>query len=286
MPRSMTGFGQADNAGYHVEIKGLNHRYQEIRVKLPRDLQQLEMPVREVVSKAANRGKVDVFITVHQGADQQPDITFNREFAASCHKELELLAERFGGEVCFRDVMWIPGVMTERPRDMEEQWTGLRPAVEQALARFNESKQVEGERLKDDMLTRIENLLSLRDTMAGEAQCIPEQYRERLLTRLEALLPEDCTIDEQRLAQEVAVLVDKGDITEELVRLASHLQTFGEVLDTNNEPVGRRLDFMLQEINREINTIGSKSQATVLSHLVIDAKTEVEKVREQVQNIE
>jgi len=287
MSRSMTGFGQAEDVGFHVEIKGVNHRYREIRVKLPRDLSQMEMLIRENIHKAISRGKIDITISRIMRGPDQAYIAVNWDLAQAAFETLQKMAQRYGGEVGFKDIIEIPGVLAEDVKDIEEQWSLLQPTVAAAIESFCEAKQTEGSRLAEDILSRIESLLEMLKTMQERADALPQVYRERLEANLETLLADKAgMIDELRLTQEVVIMADKSDITEELVRLKSHLETFEKVMHESKSAIGRRLEFMLQEIHREINTIGSKSQDTTLSHLVIDAKTEIEKIREQIQNIE
>ncbi len=287
MPRSMTGFGQAEDNGYHIEIKGVNHRFRDIRVRLPRDLSALEIPVRDMVNDAIQRGKVDITITRTASSATGQKMAINWDLAQGYYEDLTDMAGRFGGEVTFRDIVMIPGVLAEDTHDIEEQWPLLQVPIKEAIDAFRSSKLSEGRRLKTDIVERLDLLLSMHDTMKVYTKEITDAYRERLRSHLDNLLGDrSAMIDETRMEQEVAILVDKSDITEELVRLHSHITSFAEVIGFPESSIGRRLDFLLQEINRELNTIGSKSQVTALSHIIIDAKTEVEKIREQVQNIE
>jgi uncharacterized protein (TIGR00255 family) len=287
MPRSMTGFGQADIHGYHVEIKAVNHRYRDIRVKMPRDLSALEMTVRDMVSEVVQRGKVDVTVSRAQSAEGQERVKINRDLARAYYEELCVLARELGGEASFRDVLLMPGVIDEGTVAMEDQLPLVREAVGQAVESFSRAREQEGRNLSEDIRARTAALLAMTGAMKGLATDMTNVYKERLQASLHALLADKSTvIDEVRLEQEVALLADKSDITEELVRLGSHIRLLEETITGQSGPVGRQTDFILQEINREINTIGSKSQIHALSRLVIDAKTELEKIREQVQNIE
>lgn len=287
MPSSMTGFGQADVQGYHVEIKGVNHRYKDIRVKMPRDLSAYEIPVRDMISEHVNRGKVDVTVTRDTAASEQEKMAINWELAKVYFEDLSSMAKTFGGEVTFRDILLIPGVFGEASPQMEDQLPIVQQAVRQAIEVFLRARENEGKNLIKDIHTRVENLLSLAESMKGLASDITNVYRDRLHANLTALLSDKSSmIDAVRLEQEVALLADKCDITEELVRLNSHICVLEETIVNQTGPIGRQTDFILQEINREINTIGSKSQVNALSRIVIDAKTEMEKIREQIQNIE
>ncbi len=287
MPSSMTGFGQADVHGYHVEIKGVNHRYKDIRVKMPRDLSAFEIPVRDMISEQVNRGKVDVTLTRDTTTDMQEKMAINWELAKLYFEDLCSMAKTFGGEVTFRDILLIPGVFGEASPQMEDQLPKVRQAVRQAIEVFLRARENEGKTLIKDIHTRVANLLCLAESMKGLATDITNVYRDRLNANLTALLTDRSNmIDAGRLEQEVALLADKCDITEELVRLNSHIRVLEETIVNQTGPIGRQTDFILQEINREINTIGSKSQMNALSRIVIDAKTEMEKIREQIQNIE
>ena len=287
MPSSMTGFGQADVQGYHVEIKSVNHRYKDIRVKMPRDLAALEMPVRDMVSEVVQRGKVDVSVNRIASAEAQEKMTVNWDLAKSYYEDLCALARNYGGEVSFRDVLLIPGVLSEGQVQREDQLPLVREAVREALDSFSLARENEGRNLVGDMTSRVAALSGLTGTMKDLATEMTNVYKDRLHANLSALLSDKTSmIDEMRLEQEVALLADKSDITEELVRHESHIRLLEETITGRGGPIGRQTDFILQEINREINTIGSKSQMSALSRLVIDAKTELEKIREQIQNIE
>jgi uncharacterized protein (TIGR00255 family) len=287
MSRSMTGFGQADANGYHVEIKGINHRYRDIRVKLPRDLSSLEIPIKDMFSEAVQRGKVEVTVTRNTAIDPQERMAIHWDLARIYHEDLSRMSETFGGEVTFRDIILIPGVMSEKMDQADDQWQLIQPTLTEALESFSRAKENEGEHLRSDIQSRVVTLLQMSKTMKSLATNMTKVYRDRLHANLNALVSEKATVfDEVRLEQEVALLADKCDITEELVRLESHIRSLEDTMNMLTEPIGRRSDFILQEISRELNTIGSKSQITALSRTVIDAKTEIEKIREQVQNIE
>lgn len=287
MPRSMTGFGQADENGYHVEVKGVNHRYRETRIRLPKDLSALEIPVRDLVNEFVSRGKVEVNISRNTASDAQERPSINLDLAKGYFTDLLQMAQHFGGEVTYRDIINLPGVISEAVHNTEEQWSLLKVGVRKALESFSGSKSDEGKRLKVDINSRLEYLLTLRQKMESDAKNMVTFYRDKLISRLNELLENRAEmIDKSRIEQEAAVLADRSDITEELVRLQSHITSFMGVISDPDPSIGRRLDFILQEINRELNTIGSKSQIISLSHIVIEAKAEVEKIREQVQNIE
>jgi uncharacterized protein (TIGR00255 family) len=287
MPRSMTGFGQADENGYHIEIKGVNHRYRDVRVKLPKDLAALEIPVRDLINEVVTRGKVELTVMKLMSSDVLDRLSINWDLARLYHEDLVQMVQHFGGEVNFRDVLSLPGVMAESAHDTEEQLPVLTAAVRKALDAFLTSKREEGKRLRDDMSARLDFLSTLQAKMSTESKGMVEYYRDKLRNRLNELLESKVDkIDEARIEMEMAIIADRSDITEELVRLQSHITAFKEIIADPDPSIGRRLDFILQEINRELNTIGSKSQLTSLSRIVIEGKAEVEKIREQVQNIE
>lgn len=287
MPKSMTGFGQADAHGYHVEIKGVNHRYRDIRVKMPRELSSLELPVRDMVAEAVNRGKIDVTVSRITGIDTQEKMTVNMDLARSYYNDLCTMAKDFGGEVSFRDVMLIPGIFSEGTATSEDQLPFIQKALLDAISIFSRARENEGKNLSDDILSRVKTIMGIASRMKDLASDMTSVYKDRLHASLNALLKDKTTmLDDVRLEQEVALLADRSDITEELVRLHSHIDLLEETITNQTGPIGRQTDFILQEINREINTIGSKSQISALSRMVIDAKTELEKIREQFQNIE
>jgi uncharacterized protein (TIGR00255 family) len=285
MPGSMTGYGHAEEGGYLVEIKGLNHRYKDLRVKLPRDLTPLEMQVRTLVSDAIQRGKIDVVVTRDVAEAAKAGLRINWEYAGVVFRDLQAAAGKFGGEVSFRDVISIPGVLGEEDRQLDELWMLISSPLGKALKHFLNSRMEEGDKLAKDMKARIQTLDAIRGIIEAGAGRMPEIYAAKLQANIGNLFGAENKIDEVRLAQEVAIMAERSDITEELVRLKSHFETFIDTLASEGS-TGRRLEFILQEINREINTIGSKSQDTEISMKVIDAKTEVEKIREQLQNIE
>jgi uncharacterized protein (TIGR00255 family) len=285
MPGSMTGYGHAEEGGYLVEIKGLNHRYKDIRVKLPRDLNQIEIQVRSAVSDSIQRGKVDVIITRNIAEAEKQGLKINWDYAKAVYTDLKAMAGRFGGEASFRDVISIPGVVGEEEKLIEEQWVLISLPLEKALKAFLDSRMEEGEKLGRDMAERIQVLEGIRLSIESSSAGMPKIFAERLNSNINSLLQGKTQVDEVRLAQEIAIMAERCDITEEVVRLKSHFDVFGQALKSANA-AGRRLEFILQEINREFNTIGSKSQDTAISIFVIDAKTEIEKIREQLQNIE
>jgi len=287
MPRSMTGFGQADEGGWLVEIKGVNRRYRDINIRLPKGFGPFEALIREMFTDVISRGKVDIFITKRSDCSIEATADINWEMAQYYYEALTAMASRFGGDVCFRDIIGVPGVLGSSSPDLDRQWGVLKGVIERAIDVFIRSKQGEGDRLKKDIFQRLDTLFDMVTKMNALSEEMPDLLRKRLLSNIDILLKDNAVpVDDVRIAQEVALMSERCDITEELVRLKSHLDMFRDVSNGSANPAGRRLDFILQEINREINTIGSKSQMSDLSHFVIDAKTEVEKIREQTANIE
>lgn len=284
---SMTGFGQADAHGFHVEIRGVNHRFKEIRVKVPKDLGMLENAVREIVQETVHRGKVEVVVTRAPETMSSDRLKIDWDLAAAYHADLCEMAQRFGGEVTFRDVLLVPGVLVPLQENPEDMIPLVQDAARLALRNFLDARRREGAHLLHDIAHRVKILYDIAGRMKELARLMTNVYKNRLHANLNALLADrSITLDESRLEQEVALLADKSDITEELVRLEGHIRLLEETVTEVKGPVGRQIDFIIQEINREVNTIGSKSQLADLSRLVIEAKSEIEKIREQIQNIE
>jgi uncharacterized protein (TIGR00255 family) len=288
----MTGYGKGESpyggGRVSVEVRCVNHRYGEVTVKLPRALLQFENEIKKRVAETLSRGKIDVFIQVEGGISLGVPAP-NLPLARGYFKALNSIREALGlqEEVSLalvatqRDVI---SVAAETEVALEVIPPELTTALEEALRRVDEMRLFEGQSLLADFVKRRETLRQLIAQVAERAPAVVSDYAARLKERIGQLCSES-TVPEERLALEVAVLADKCDITEELVRLESHLRQFDETL-ARNEPVGRKLDFLLQEINREVNTIGSKANDARIAASVVELKAELEKVREQVQNIE
>ncbi|TSK08300.1 MAG: YicC family protein [Geobacter sp.] len=292
MIKSMTGYGKGEavhEAGrFIVEVRCVNHRYGEVTVKLPRALMQFENEIKKRVGERLVRGKIDVFIQV-ENAVALGVPTPNLPLARGYLKAYQTIGEALGlsGQVDLsliaaqRDVVT---VAAEAEATLEEIPQELVAAVDDALRRVDEMRLFEGESLFGDFKKRRETLDRLIGQVGERAPLVVSEYAQRLKERIAQLLGEG-SLPEERIAQEVAVMADKCDVTEELVRLSSHLRQFDETL-AQSEPVGRKLDFLLQEINREVNTIGSKANDAQMAACVVELKAELEKIREQVQNIE
>jgi uncharacterized protein (TIGR00255 family) len=287
----MTGFGrasaQAGETVFTVEIRTLNHRFLEWIIHLPRELTAWEERLRRKLSAALARGRVEVWVSV-SGVSWPKVVRVDKGLAASYAQALYALAGELKVEPRLTPEFFLtlPEVVRveEEAVDIEAWWPACAGALQEALAQVTAAREREGEALAADLRERVERLKRLNEAMTREAAEVPRLYRDRLKERL-ATLGVEGSVDEVRLAQEVALFADRADVTEELVRLASHLDQLSSALAAPG-PVGRRLEFLLQEANREVNTIGAKAQGLKLSYLVVECKAELEKMREQVQNIE
>lgn len=290
--KSMTGYGrgEAANADYRltIEIKAVNHRFLEISVRLPKQLNPLEDTVKKAIQGRLNRGKVDVFISLEETESKRNALKVDTDLAIVYYKALVQVADccQISPTVDARTVALFPGVVSleKEEADLEALVPVLDKALNQALAALLAMREAEGASLQADLLLRNRNITALVDAVRTAAPDVAATYAKKLRQRMEELLGE-VILDEARLANEVAFFADKSDISEELARMESHLRQFEGVLGAG-ESIGRKLEFILQEMNREINTIGSKANDLFLSQQVIEAKSELEKMREQVQNVE
>ncbi len=289
---SMTGFGAATaplgGATIRVEIGGVNRKQTEVAVALPRAWNELETAVREQVAGAVSRGRVNVSVTLQQNAAGGSGITVNRAKLEAYKQAAATLNEELGTVIApSMDALIRLGVVGEETESdivLEDVKAALQPALKEALTAFITLRAQEGENMKRDLLTRINTLRGYRTQLAERAAGVALRHRDTLLKRLEESgLP--LPADDERIIKEIALFADRCDVTEEMTRLASHLTQFEAICD-KPEAVGRTLDFMCQEIFRELNTTGSKANDAELAQIVVTAKTELEKIREQVQNIE
>ncbi|MDA3130670.1 YicC/YloC family endoribonuclease [Aliibacillus thermotolerans] len=290
---SMTGYGQSEMENEEgrivTEIKSVNHRFLDIQFRFPRELSILENECRKYISKKMKRGKIDVHITIEGFS---PSLKKARiDWALLQHfldhaEELEKL-NIFDSRLDLQSFLFHPDIVViEENVNLKDEWKeAIMESVYRATADLLEMKVEEGKQLQNDLETRVERLKRWISSMEKEAPLVAQQYRERLRERIQQLLQDQYEVDEQRLLTEVAIFSDKINIEEELTRLRSHSDQFLHVLH-QKEPKGRKLDFLLQEMNREINTIASKANHIPLSHLAVDVKSELEKMKEQVQNIE
>lgn len=292
MVKSMTGFGRGefsqDGREFTVEIKTVNHRYSDIFVKMPRQIAFLEDRVRVQVGKAISRGKIDVFITYFNYSGDSKYVTFDEALAKTYISSVEALRDRYGlkDDISVSLISRFPDVLKveQNEEDEEAVWSMLRIAVDNALSSLVTMRENEGEGLKRILLERADYIEGVIAGISKRAPEVPKDYKLKLEARIKELLQQQAA-DESRIAAEVAIFADRCCIDEELVRLASHIGQMREALSMN-QPVGRKLDFLVQEMNREINTIGSKANDLSITKNVVEIKSEIEKVREQVQNIE
>lgn len=291
MIKSMTGFGRGkyENEGrnYTVDIKSVNHKYTDISVRLPRFLNSEEDKIRKRISLAISRGKVDVLVTFENYGSKGTNIRINKELAKDYIKELKSLADETGlnFNVDVIDISKFPEILKiEDEQDEELIGNELMIAVDDALNKFISMRELEGTRLIQDIEKRIYSIQTKVDEITSYSSTLVEEYIEKLKTRVNELL-EPGTVDENRLMQEIVIFSDKSSIEEELTRLRSHIIQFLELIKQSS-PIGKKIDFLIQEINREVNTIGSKANCLEITNRVIEIKTEVENIREQIQNIE
>lgn len=292
MIRSMTGFGRGEAAGEYgrlvVEIKSVNHRFSEVVFRMPRAFMALEEQGRKLILEQINRGRVEVFLT-WEPSQAGKGVKVDKELALAYHNALKALGEEIGSNqaISLDQLARLPDVLRVEEGSLEPEslWPVLESATVEALSRLIQMREREGAGLKADLAARLQTLANLREQVAEKSPQVVLDYKARLEKRLEELLPKNALVDPTRLAQEVALFADRADISEEMQRLGAHIQAFHEALDAD-EPVGRRLDFLVQEMGREVNTTGSKGNDALIANLVVAAKTELEKIREQVQNIE
>lgn len=293
MITSMTGFGrgEASAGGFYItaEIKTLNSRYLDISVRLPQTISHKELAFKEFIQTDISRGKVNVNIYVDKASKSQPDITFNSDLVKSYGvmlNQIRIEAD-IEGSVELRDLLRFDDIFETRKEDEEEIekiWEGALDAVKSALQNLNKMRRKEGTELKDDLTTQINGISEMLKEIVTLTDDRAPEIREKLHSRIKSMVSED-SFEPERMEMEIALLVDKMDINEEVVRLQSHLKFFLEALEAE-EPVGRRLNFLCQEINRELNTIGSKASDSTIAHHVVLGKEKLEQIREQVQNIE
>jgi len=288
--KSMTGYGrgecQTGQYNFTVEMRSLNHRFYEVVIRMPRSFSILEDKIRKSVQGKLSRGRIEIFVTMEELTEKERNIKIDQGLALSYYNKLQELKflVPLEGEITLDLVAKFPEVikLEEEATDLEKIWSDLSKALEQALNNLKESRAGEGARLEQDIIYRLEKIKELVLKVESRAPVVVENYRTKLKERLQELL---AAADETRLAMEVALLADRSNITEELVRLNGHLEQF-KLLLKSEEAVGRHLDFLTQEIHRETNTVGSKANDYSIAHTVIAIKSEIEKIREQIQNIE
>lgn len=292
MVMSMTGYGRSQQTingrDILVEIKSVNHRYFEYNAKIPRSYAYLEDKIKAIISKSVSRGKVDVYVTVYTVDGRDAEVSLNKELARAYIESLRAVREELGlkDELSLDSLKGFSDIfnVTRKEADQEQIIADVTAVAAEALDQFLFMRKAEGERMLADVTGRLETVAAFVAQVEELAPKSVADYKDRLLQKLNEVL-EGKSVDEARVLTEVAIFAEKIAVDEETVRLKSHLEQFG-ILAKKPEPVGRKLDFLLQEINREINTIGSKCQDVAVTAIVVDLKSEIEKIREQIQNIE
>lgn len=290
--KSMTGYGRAkvnvNKREYNVEIKSVNHKYCDINVKVPRNLNYLEEKIKKKISNKVSRGKIDVFISFYDYGCEKRNLSINKELAKLYIEELKSLANEtnVNSEIQITDICKIPELMqlqmsSENEEEIENE---MEACTSEAIISLDNMKKAEGNKIKEDLFFRIDKIESMILQICEYSTGLIEEYIVKLKERINKLQMTDI-VDETRIAQETVIYSDKCSIEEELTRLKSHVEQFRKLLDASF-PVGKKLDFIIQEMNRETNTIGSKSVKLEITNLVIEIKTELENIREQIQNIE
>lgn len=294
MIKSMTGFGRCETVingrEITVEIRSVNHRYFEFSCRTPRGYGFLDDKLKAYVNSKVSRGKVDVFVSVSASDELPAEVTVNHQLVAGYIKAMQEISETYkiDNDVSVVALSRFSDIYTvhKAAEDEEEIISDVLSAVDIAIESFVKMRETEGERLKADILSRANIILSIVEEIEQRSPQTVKEYEQRLLERIKQTLADnDVSVDEQRVLTEVAIFADKVAVAEETVRLRSHFEQLKEFLEYY-EPVGRKIDFIIQEMNREANTIGSKVQDAILAHKVVDIKSEIEKIREQVQNIE
>lgn len=292
MIRSMTGFGRAtaEAEGYilTVELKSVNHRYFEFNCRLPRQYGFLEEKLKSYINSRVARGKIDCFVTIEALDTDNADVVINKTLASAYVKALKELSEEYSlkqdfGVVSlshFPDVLMIK----KGEEDEEKLWNNVKAVAEEAVDKFIQMREKEGVKMKEDIYSRGCYILDCVSFVEERSPETVKQYNEKLVERVHELLG-DVSLDENRILQEVAIYADKVAVAEETVRLRSHIDQLNSFLESD-EAIGRKMDFLVQEINREANTIGSKANDVEIARKVVDIKAEIEKIREQIQNIE
>lgn len=290
--RSMTGFGRANGViggkEYLVEIRSVNSRYCELTVKLPRSLTYLEEKLKTLIKSTVSRGKTEVYLSVTDVESRSTAVTVNTAVIKNYLEEMRRCGNELGlnDNLALSDIFRMTDAFTvvRTEADEEEIWAAVKNVAEQALVKFTEMREKEGEKLRTDVLEKLASIERMTEEVEKQSPLTTEAYRKKLYDKMTEIL-EDKQIDEQRILTEAAIFAEKTAVDEETVRLHSHFKQFREMCDSA-EPIGRKLDFMVQELNRESNTIGSKAQDVNITKLVIEMKSEIEKIREQIQNIE
>ncbi len=289
--KSMTGFGRAslesNGKNYIIEIKTVNNKYSDITVKSPKRLSFMEDKIRKQIANRITRGKVEVSVSFFDFSNKSKNVVLNKEIAKEYIKQLREIADEnnLSENISVVEIAKLPDILNSIDSDNDEEITSeALQCLNMALDSLIEMRKTEGENIKQDLLVRIERVQNLVDKIAENSKGIVEEYVSKLEKRVKEILKTD-VVDENRIAQEAVIYADKTSIEEELTRLNSHIVQFKELVNCDG-PVGKKLDFMIQEMNRETNTIGSKAGSGEITKAVIDLKVELEDIREQIQNIE
>lgn len=293
MIRSMTGYGKGtleiESRQYQIEIKSVNHRYSDISIKIPKTLSYLEEEIKKEISEKIKRGKIDVFVTFENNSEEGKEIKINKEIAKLYIKQLKELAEeeKILSNIEVVDISKFPDVLTIKADENDEKIKKeVIQTTQEAINKILEMKEAEGEKISRDLLERLERIENKIEEISQKSTGLIEGYVVKLEKRIKEILKTE-EIDKSRLAQEVVIYADKCSIEEEITRLKSHIYQFKKlIIDNKNEAIGKKLDFIIQEMNRETNTIGSKANNLEITNAVIDIKTIIEDIREQIQNIE
>ena len=292
MIKSMTGYGKAavskEKREYQIEMKSVNHRYLDISVKMPRALSYLEEEIKKEIGTKVKRGKIDVFVTFENNSSEGKDIKINTEIAKIYIDELKKLAEneQIAANIEVTEISKFPDVLTiKNTQDDEIIKQETLEVTRMATENLVKMREIEGSKMAEDLLHRIHKIQEKVEEISSLSTGLIEEYVVKLEERIKEILKSQ-EVDKTRLAQEVVIYADKCSIEEEVTRLKSHISQFEELLLHSNEAIGKKLDFIIQEMNRETNTIGSKANKLEITNGVIDIKTEIENIREQVQNIE
>ncbi|MBO6302180.1 MAG: YicC family protein [Ruminiclostridium sp.] len=292
MIRSMTGFGRdhriIDGKEYLVEIRSVNSRYYEFNAKLPRQYMFLEEKLKSLVKSKMSRGKVEVSLSIYNIAAAETAVSVNDGVVENYLKVLRAAGEKFGlqDDLTLSSVFRMTDAFTvvRAETDEDKIWAAVKETAEAALERFVSMRETEGVKMRDDILEKLANIEKMTEQVCEYAPETVTAYREKLFAKMQEIL-ENKQIDEQRILLEAGIYAEKIAVDEETVRLKSHFVQFRDMMNSD-EPVGRKLDFLVQEMNREVNTTGSKAQDIRITRLVVDMKSEIEKIREQIQNIE
>ena len=292
MAKSMTGFGFGEfvdeNYSVSVEIKSVNHKFLDINIRMPKKISFLEEKLRNKIKDFVSRGRIEVFVKFDSTKSNGMELKYDSKLAGQYYDILTQIKKDFNisNDIGYEDIASFPDVITtvEAKEDEKLLWEMLDNTASVSLSQMLEMRCVEGEKLKEDILMRSDILEKLINSIQGFTEDIVGEQKEKLESRIQDIL-KDIEVDENRLAQEIAIFADKCNVTEEIVRFKSHIIQLRDTL-TIDEPIGRKIDFLMQEMNREINTIASKTTKLEITNLAIDIKSELEKIREQIQNIE